>query len=139
MRRRKGYNPKRKIRDEIDNEYLNWLFDAVQYGGNPEHKRNPGDFGLNPPATPRPDKSLCDVVEIFQVEIAIEHLREGIRRGLISQDSENNFPKNIWAVTEDRIPLEAQLENRVQGVYHGYPVPETDPFGDIILERWDRA
>jgi hypothetical protein len=139
LRRRKGFNPKRKIRDDIDNEYLNGLSAAVRYGGNPEHKRNPGDFGLTPPANPRPDKSLCDIAQIFTRDAAIRHLRAGIDRGLISQDSENGYPKNIWAVTDDGIPLEAQLENKILCMYHGYPVSETDPFSEIILDRWNQA
>jgi hypothetical protein len=55
---------------------------------------------------------------------------------MVSEREEKGFPKNIWAVTDDGHPLEAQLENEVMGVYHGYPVPETDPFRDIILECW---
>ncbi|MEW6262722.1 MAG: hypothetical protein AB1641_06550 [Thermodesulfobacteriota bacterium] len=55
---------------------------------------------------------------------------------MISQNEENGFPQNIWAVTDDGQPLEAQLENREQGVYHGYPVPENDPFREVILAGW---
>ncbi len=29
------------------------LAERVGYGGNPEHKLNPGDFNLTPPADPR--------------------------------------------------------------------------------------
>jgi hypothetical protein len=29
--------------------------------------------------------------------------------------------------------LEAQLEGN--GVYHGYPLPENDPFRDVVLRR----
>ena len=29
-------------------------------GKRAEKKRSPGDFGLEPPAAPRPDKTLCD-------------------------------------------------------------------------------
>jgi hypothetical protein len=38
----------------------------VRYGGNPEHKANPGDFELEPPSSPRPDKTLCDRTGIFE-------------------------------------------------------------------------
>ncbi len=49
----------------------------------------------------------------------------------------NGFPKNVWVVTEDGIPLEAQLENQETGVYHGYPMPLDDPFREKVLERWE--
>lgn len=35
------------------------------YGGNPAHKRNPGDFGLPPPSDPRPFKTLCDEIGVM--------------------------------------------------------------------------
>jgi hypothetical protein len=52
------------------------LWRSVTYGGNPEHKRNPGDFGLTPPAQGRKDKTLCDTVEVFERQNALEHLRQ---------------------------------------------------------------
>ncbi|OQA09809.1 MAG: hypothetical protein BWY66_00402 [bacterium ADurb.Bin374] len=110
--------------------------DLVSYGGNPEHKKNPGDFGLTPPSSPRPDKTLCDGVGIVSRRQALRLLREGIRRGLISNQMRGRFPQNIWAVTSDGAPLEAQLENPDMGIYHGYPLPEHDPFRERVLERW---
>lgn len=47
-----------------------------------------------------------------------------------------NFPQNIWAVTEEGQPLEGQLENPQKGVYHGYPLPKSDPFSRVVLARW---
>lgn len=35
-------------------------------------------------------------------------------------------------------PLEAQLENAEQGIYHGYPMPANDPFRNQVLNRWNR-
>ena len=138
MRPRRSRNPKRKIQAGADPDYLARLAESVRYGGNPEHKRNPGDFGLHPPANHhRPDKSLCDSVGIFEKDMAVAYLRSGIRKGMISQNEDNGFPKNIWAVTDDGQPLEAQLENRVQGVYHGYPMHEDDRFRDIVLKHWN--
>ena len=69
------YNFKRRIGRLDDPEARARLADAVQYGGNPEHKRNPGDFGLTPPASPRPDKTLCDTVELFERSEALRLLR----------------------------------------------------------------
>jgi len=107
----------------------------VSYGGNPEHKRDPGDFGLTPLANARPDKTLCDRVGISTRAEAEALLKEGIKRGLVSEQAKGGYPQNIWSVTADGQPLEAQLENRETGTYHGYPMPSTDPFRDEVLER----
>ena len=135
-RERKRFNPKRRIRQDCDSDELDRLVSSVKYGGNPEHKRNPGDFQLNPPAQPRADKTLCDAVGIFDKSTALRLLREGVCQGLISEQTRGGFPQNIWAVTRDGSPLEAQLENRAQGVYHGYPMPMNDDFRDEVLRRW---
>ncbi|MFP4476411.1 MAG: hypothetical protein ACLFOY_12700 [Desulfatibacillaceae bacterium] len=136
MRRRTDYNPKRRIAEEPAVVDLKTLRDSVSYGGNPEHKRNPGDFGLTPPSQPRADKSLCDQVDIFQKAVATALLKEGVGRGLVSERRRNGFPRNIWAVTDEGVPLEAQLENQELGVYHGYPMPENDSLREEVLKRW---
>lgn len=134
---RKDFNPKRRIRPlPIKTELLKALEKRVRYGGNPEHKMNPGDFGLEPPSSPRPDKTLCDGTGIFEREKAVALLREGVRRGLISVQERDGLPQNIWAVTADGIPLEAQLENQASATYHGYPMPINDPLGSEIVRRW---
>ena len=136
MRNRSSYNPKRRLRENQPDKDLQKLALKVKYGGNPEHKRNPGDFGLIPPALPRPDKTLCDEVEIFSKKEATRLLRKGVRMGLVSFREINGFPKNIWTVNKEGCPLEAQLENQAQGIYHGYPMPENDPFRQLVLEKW---
>lgn len=140
---RSNLNNKRKIRrcDLNDIPLLKRLFRNVAYGGNPEHKKNPGDFGLTPPSDPRSGKSLCDVAKIFKRKLALKLLKEGISRGLISERlNEHGFPLNTWsAITmEDGtiIPLESHIENPLTGVYHGYPIPPTDPMHDEVLKRW---
>ena len=55
MKRRNGtYNTKRQLADlrHWPPLRLEQLGQRLNYGGNPEHKRNPGDFGLTPPAVP---------------------------------------------------------------------------------------
>lgn len=138
MRRRIRYNPKRRIREGLDHDYLNLLVDSVNYSGNPEHKRNPGDFGLTPPSQPRADKTLRDIVGVLRRQEATKLLKEGVRKGLISEQEKNGYPQNIWAVTEDLLPLEAQLENAGKGTYHGYPMPEADPFRETVLAKWNK-
>jgi len=136
---RTRFNLKRRIACAIDAEERVRLAETVEYGGNPEHKRNPGDFGLTPPVDPRPDKTLCDKVEIFRRDEAQRLLRLGAKLGLVSERRVGAFPQNVWAVTESGVPLEAQLDNRETGRYHGYPIPETDPFREVVLEAWRRA
>jgi hypothetical protein len=138
MKRRTGYNPKRRMRQNVKDDYLETLAGLVNYGGNPEHKRNPGNFGLVPPSQPRADKSLCDTVGIFSKAEATKLLRAGVKKGLISERAQNGYPQNIWAATDEGWPLEAQLENAALGTYHGYPMPETDPFREEVLMRWKR-
>ncbi len=66
---------------------------------------------------------------------ALELLRRGLEKGLVSDRSVGDWPKNIWSVMPDGTPLEAQLENPDSGVYHGYPMPDSDPFASVIAER----
>jgi hypothetical protein len=115
------------------------LSTRVGYGGNPAHKRNPGDFNLVPPSAPRADKTLCDAVNIVARAQALTALREGVRRGLVSGEPRGEFPQNIWSVTAEGVPLEAQLENREAGTYHGYPMPEHDDFRAAVLRAWNAA
>lgn len=133
--RHNRYNGKRKLCASAPDAKT--LASRVSYGGNPEHKRNPGDFGLTPPAAHcRSDKSLCDATGILTRAAALKLLRAGIRRGLVSEQSRDGWPQNIWAVTDAGQPVEAMLENATQGVYHGYPMPLGDPFRAEILKRW---
>lgn len=140
QRRYDRFNRKRRLREWIpeERERFSELADGVRYGGNPEHKRNPGDFDLNPPSWPRKGKSLCDSAGIFTRREALALLRSGLRKGMVGERWEGEWPQNIWAVSESGIPLEAQLENREMGVYHGYPVPESDPLHDTILRQWEK-
>ena len=136
FRKRTSSNPKRRFAVAPVKADLERLVKMVHYGGNPEHKRNPGDFGLLPPLGPRPGKTLCDEANIFGRKLALELLKEGIRRGLVSEQMRNDFPQNVWAVSEEGIPLEAQLENSETGTYHGYPMREDDALGEKVVEKW---
>jgi hypothetical protein len=137
--KRKSFNRKRSISSApVQADLTRWAAE-VRYGGNPEHKRNPGDFGLIPPSSPRPDKTLCDRAGILRRADALDLLREGIRHGLVSAQTRNGYPQNIWAVTQERVPLEAQLENPANGTYHGYPMPTEDPFREKVIAKWRPA
>lgn len=139
MPERKHFNRKRRIvSPRPAQDILNNLAGKVRYTGSPYHKRNPGDFGLTPPAQPRPDKTLCDEAGIFKVAEAQRMLKEGVRRGMISNISEDEFPKHIWAVTNEGMVLEANYNNEGPGNYHGYPLFDSDPFRISVLQHWER-
>ena len=49
------------------------------------------------------------------------------------------MPQNVWAVLPNGMVLEAQLENREQATYHGYPLPQHDPLTRAVLDAWEEA
>jgi hypothetical protein len=82
-------------------------------------------------------KTLCDGAAIFERAVAEALLKEGVRRGLISEQRRNGFPQNVWAVTDAGVALEAMLDNQEQGLYHGYPMLADDPLRDEVIKRWN--
>jgi hypothetical protein len=140
MKPRRTVNPKRKLRPPPQTAEalaeLRALEVRASYGGNPEHKRNPGDFGLDPPALPRQGQSLCDDAEIFSHELALGLIRDGIRRGLVSVQVRNGWPQNVWAVAANGVAVEGLLENPGTGAYHGYPMLPIDPLIVDVVARW---
>jgi len=140
MKSRRTVNPKRKLRPAPQSpqelEKLETLVANVSYGGNPEHKRNPGDFELSPPTYPRQGKSLCDDAKIFSKAKALALIKEGLMQGILSVQERKGWPQNIWAVAPNGRALEAMLENSATGAYHGYPMPSNDPLIDDIHNRW---
>jgi hypothetical protein len=134
------YNPKRTLRvwrgDTEDEQIKIDLAARVRYTGNPQHKRDPGDFGLTPPSSPRQNASLCDEANVRHRAEALSLLRAGIVAGLISKQTREGFPSQIWSVREDGVVFEAELENSGLGQYHGYPMPFGDPFRLVVLARF---
>jgi hypothetical protein len=110
------------------------------YTGNPVHKKSAGDFALHPSSSPRPDKTLCDKVNIFHKIEASRLLKEAFKRGLISQAQAQNsdtWPKYVWAITDEGYPVEGAYDG--QG-YHGYPLPDArTPLYEEIVKRWEYA
>ena len=132
------FNTNRKIRQSCTPHDLAELASRVKYKGNPEHKTNPGDYCLDPPMGARSGKTLCSGIGVDSKEEALRLLREGIERGLISEQTRGGFPQHVWTVTAEGDPLEAVLDNRSQGTYHGYPVPQADPFRHKIMAHWSQ-
>jgi hypothetical protein len=138
MKRRTGYISKRRIAD-VDMLSLSdrqVLSERAQYGGYPEHKRSPGNYGLTPPTQPRPGKTLCDAIRQIPKEEALELLRSGILKGMMSQCAPGHWPKQIWAVSAEGQAFEAQLENAQLGTYHGYPMPDDDDYRRVVQQEW---
>lgn len=92
---------------------------------------------LLPPCVPSGKKNLCDEAGIFNKRIAQDLLEQGFKRGFFSISQTNNWPRNVWALSEQNIPLEARLD-RESGTYHGFPMSENDPLSAEILEKWGR-
>lgn len=139
---RSRFNPKRRLHEpRLSKEERGALCARVAYTGNPEHKSNPGDFGLSPAASwdRRRDKSRCDDAGIITKASAEALLEAGIRRGLVSSRSGagSTLPQNVWAVDDRGVAFEGQLENPAQGTYHGYPMPDTDPLKEQVLAWWE--
>ena len=61
----------------------------------------------------------------------------GLRKGLVSEQVRNEWPQNVWAVTDAGVALEAQLDTEVLGTYHGYPMTDADPLRDEVVRRWN--
>lgn len=136
---RNSFNSKRRVQaDPVTPE--NWAHLAeiagrVRYVGSPLHKRNPADFGLQPPASPRQGKTLCDGA--VDRHVVAQHLLEtAVRKGLVSLQVRNGWPQNVWAVTDSGVALEAQLDNEQLGTYHGYPMTHADPLREQVVLRW---
>lgn len=139
MRRRAGFNPKRRLvaADAWPAAHRTALIERLAYGGNPEHKTRPNDYGLSPPTNPRPGKTLCDVRAPFPKREAYGLLASGVLRCMVSERASDGVPQNVWAVSEDGTAYEAQLENVMQCTYHGYPMPSDDDFRTVILLQWN--
>ncbi len=107
------------------------------YEGSAYHKKNPGDFGLTPPAAPRPDKTLCDEAGVASRAVATDLLARAIEGGLVSDPiGAPGFPKELWVVDEHGRVFEAIYGGSVIGRYHGYPIRRSDPLFDQIRAAW---
>lgn len=130
----------RRVRVErLTAEERAFLRDHARYEGSPLHKRNPGDFGLTPPSSPRPEKTLCDEAGVFKKSAASELLAAAIEGGLVCDGNfASSFPKQLWVVHDGRV-FEAMHGGSQAGCYHGYPIRKSDPLSDEVLALWNAA
>ncbi len=109
----------------------------ASYEGSPAHKRNAQDFGLTPPAAPRPDATLCDDAGPIDRTRAVALLDAAIENGLVSEATTGqDTPKHLWVVHEGRV-FEAAYGGSRPGAYHGYPVRIADPLHAVVLAAWN--
>ena len=140
MPARQGNNPKRRIvaRDTLNEEELNALIREVRYVGSNLHKKNHSDYGFDPPANPRPNKSLCDGVRAIPIGEATRLFRSGLKRGMVSEFREGRFPKYVWAVDDDGEAYEAKLGGGGP-TYHGYRLGANDAaMQKYVIEQWEQ-
>lgn len=134
------FNPKRRVLSEDDyipqKKTLEEKSKSLGYEGKGEHKLNPGDFNLFPPASGRIDKTLCDLSKIFTHKEALILLREGYRKRIFDPREHKGWPRHIWAVVSGDIVLEAKPSMAGSGIYHGYPLPPSDPLCEVVLKIW---
>lgn len=83
----------------------------ARYIGSAHHKSKPADYCFNPPANPRPGKSLCDGLRVIRKIEATRLFRSGIRSEMVSSyvDGNNGLPKYVWAVDKDGEAYEAKM------------------------------
>lgn len=91
----------------------------VTYVGSAEHKGRPVHASFDFAPALRTDASRCD--PSIDREAAQTALREAVRRGCVSQQFENGFPRYVWGWIDGR-PHMARLDNRDQGAYKGWPI-----------------
>ena len=145
MPKRQSNNPKRRIMplNRVSQAFLHHLVKQAQYAGSAHHKRRAADYGFNPPANPRPSKSLCDGNRTVKKNEAEALFHEGIRRGMVSIHHEDDLPKHVWAVDDGGRAYEANIEKgsrkNYHGNYHGYELGDDD--GDmkkLVIKEWKR-
>lgn len=124
----------------VTDSEIQTLLRRCGYEGHPHHKFAPNNFGLNPPAAPRRNKTLCDQPP-FNVNSRCEAqtmLLQGIQRKMISEEADiNGLPRFVWFVRiSDEAVLEAKLGGSRSNLYHGYPLQNDDANRQRVVRAW---
>lgn len=114
-------------------EELDTLAERARYGPNRHHKRKMFDGCAG---SARLDKTLCDGAWANTQQKSEALLREGIRRGMISEQTHNAWPQNVWAVDQQNEVYQANLTNSGTGEYHGFPIRGEGSFLSLIRSEW---
>ena len=129
----RGNNRKRQIakHGDFNAEQLARIAAQAQYGGSALHKSKPADYGLDPPVSPRPTKSLCDGLRVVQADEARSLLLAGIHRGMVSTWPHDGLPKYVWAQDAQGEVYEAKLGGDMRS-YHGYRLGDDEE----AMKKW---
>jgi hypothetical protein len=135
--KRPGNSPKRRIAsaDRLTAAQKAALASAIQYSASGHHKRNPADYGLER-TSPRPTKSLCDIIRVIPLKEAKAMIQKGISLGMVSDFFYGEFPKFIWCVDDDGEVYEARTDATTPSVYHGYRLEEEDNMRGHVKHVW---
>jgi hypothetical protein len=126
MRAPRRRRPRRRWIAAPTGRDLDAVASAARYCGSPEHKDTPSFAGQ---PKPRADASICDRSFASDRGRPQAWLTAAIRRGIVSEDWEGDFPRYVW-YKEEATVYEARLVNRTQGWYKGFPLkPEEWPPG----------
>jgi hypothetical protein len=100
--RKKREETERSIREApLTDEQRTFLRAHARYEGSPLHKKEPHNFDLTPPTSPRLDKTLCDEAGIFDRQVAADLFSRAIEVGLVSaRDKVPGFPAQMWVVDD---------------------------------------
>ena len=112
-------------RDLVISTNVDELAEDAHYEKSPYHDPNASPW--------RPDKTECP--PDFDCAHAQSLLIAGLRRGLFSTQQRGGWPQEVWAVDGNGNAYEAQLTNRGNGQYHGYPMQAADRFAGFITEQ----
>lgn len=137
MPKRRVSSPKRRIVSQasVCVENIRLCEKMAKYVGSAYHKRTPGDYRFVPPASPRPNKSLCDGSRSLNLAEAEALFREGLRRGMYSEKGSNCLPKYVWAVDADGHVFEAKCSHGGTE-YHGYELGDDDAMRRVVRKEW---
>src|SRR5713101_1111011 len=135
MKARQGSNPKRRIAPSgrLDAEGRKSLAAKLTYVGSAHHKTKPGDYGFDPPVSPRPWKSICDGLRVVLLAEARDLFHRGILSGMFSEFPGGGVPKYVWAVDAEGEVYEAKIGSND---YHGYRLEEADAMRRVVLKEW---
>jgi hypothetical protein len=138
---RQGTSPGRRIlpANTLSDEELRRIAQATSYSATPYHKLHPGDYGFDPPVSPRPSESPCDDKRIVLRSEAAALLAQGIRKGMISRPRPGGLPKYVWAVDENGDVYEAKTKPEQKTHYHGYRLGEDEQaMQAYVLSEWNK-
>ncbi len=136
----------RKIREETERSLRDtpltdaqrrFLREQARYEGSPLHKKEPNNFGLIPPTSPRLDKTLCDEAGIVDKQVADGLFALALEVGLVSaKDKVEGFPAQMWVVDAEGRVFELIYGGSRAGRYHGYPIRRANPLFAKVAAAW---